>query len=111
MIQAAGCLFSIVYIVAWLGAAHAGLALYVSPIWEGVIFIACLLLRFTAPLTVFCFLGAWLAWQWPSLFALLLAAPSLAFALPAMLGALVTRGLNIVRGRRGGRDGSRDPGV
>ncbi len=86
----------VAYGVTQLYAAWVGADLYIGTFWTGAMIVGCLLTRFTLPLTVFAFLGAWVVWLWPWYWAALFAAPGLAFMLLGLgsdaLGALTRRG-------------------
>ncbi|MFA5965859.1 MAG: hypothetical protein WC804_17730 [Sphingomonas sp.] len=97
--QAVGCIVILIYGVAQIWAAFAGAAFYTSTFWGGVIVIACLMLRFTLPLTIFGFLGAMMVWGWAWYWAALFVAPGLAFVIPHVLAQLVGFAMGAIRGR------------
>lgn len=92
-------LVGLVYFIAQLVAARDGIAHFWGSGWAiGIIFL-CMVFRFTLPITVGAFLGAWLVWQWHWALAGLFAAPGLALALPSMLAGLIGLTVSFFRRR------------
>jgi hypothetical protein len=89
--QAIGCLLFAVYGIAQIVAAYVGLDYYLG-LWAVLIFIVCMFLRFTLPLTVASFLCAMNVWQWHWFLALIFAAPGLLLVIPSILGSLIESG-------------------
>jgi hypothetical protein len=90
----------IAYAVTVICAAYAGLNLVLVG-WLTVLAIfACLFTRFTLPLTVAAFFGAWKAWEWHPVLALLFVAPGLVLVVPSVLAHIVAGTIGAFRGRR-----------
>lgn len=87
--QILGCAFFAIFAVIQLWAAFVGADLYVGIFWGLVIFALCVVTRFTLPITVFGFLGAWKGWEWPWWGALLLTFPGLLIAVPSMFATVL----------------------
>lgn len=77
---------------AWSGANH-----YIGAIATVVLFFVTIGLRFTLPITIFAFFGAWVVWGWAWYWALLLALPSLAIALPSLAAGTFDWARSVVR--------------
>jgi hypothetical protein len=87
--QVIGIILFLAFGIAQIIAGFVGISYYFGPIMTVIIFAACLFLRFSLPITVFGFLGAMYAWDWPWWGALLFSFPGLLFAIPALLAGLM----------------------
>lgn len=83
------CCDSLVYGIAQLVAALAGLGHHLGPVWAVVILAATLTFRFTLPVTVGALLGATNVWGCHWLGALVFAMPGLVFVVPAVPSAVL----------------------
>lgn len=87
--QSIGCVLFAIYGVAQLYAAFLGIDHYIGPGWSVAVFIACLWFRFTLPLTIAGFFGAWVVWEWHWALAAIFIAPGLLLAIPSIMGSVV----------------------
>lgn len=87
--QAIGCVLFALYGIAQMYAAALGLEAYVGAGWAAAIFIACLFLRFTLPLTIAAFFCARDIWDWHWALALVFVAPGLLFIIPSVISGLL----------------------
>lgn len=71
----------------WLGVL--GLAELIGVDWAIVVALALLLCRLTLPLQIAIFVGAFAAWHWPLLLAVIVAAPRLVLVLPGLISTLL----------------------
>lgn len=89
----------LIYMIAVLAAAIDGIASYWGGLGAALVVVACFFLRFTLPLTVGAFLGAYQVWGWPLVLALLFVAPGLVFVIPGIFAALLAPLLRYLEGR------------
>jgi hypothetical protein len=78
----------IVFGIAQLVAGFQGISYELGAVWAYIGLAAALIFRFMLPITVGSFFGAMNVWGWPWYFALLFAAPGLAFLALIIPGAL-----------------------
>lgn len=97
-----GCLLFGIYGLAQLAAAAIGLDAYVGGIWGTVIFVACLYLRFTLPLTIAAFFCAKDVWEWHWALALVFVFPGLLLVIPSIFASIFEIGRDALRSRRSG---------
>ncbi|MFI4869804.1 MAG: hypothetical protein ACHQDD_10725 [Steroidobacterales bacterium] len=71
----------------WLGVL--GLAAVIAVPWAIVVAVALLLCRLTLPLQTAMFVGAFTAWHWPLLPAVIVAAPRLVLVLPGLISTFL----------------------
>lgn len=104
----AGLLLFLAYGVAQIYAGFIGIEHHLGAIWAWLALIASLLFRFTLPISIGAFFGAWQVWGWPWPLAAVFAAPGLLLIIPGAMAAIfaAARGERVVirvRGRQGGR--------
>lgn len=88
------------YFSAVLYAASDGIGHFWGGGWATAIIIASLVLRFSLPIVIGAFLGAWLIWHWHWAAAALFASPGLLLMVPAAVVALATMIADRARVRR-----------
>lgn len=86
-----GALLFFGYGIAQIVAASFGFELWVGGVWSWVIVVACMFFRFTLPITVGAFFGAYEGWGWHWAAALVFAVPGLLLVVPGILGTIMTR--------------------
>lgn len=74
-----GYLALVSYALALAVAAFSGISFYFGPIWAVVGMLAILLIRFSLPIVILAFIGAFNAWEWHWLAALALVTPGIVF--------------------------------
>lgn len=78
------------YGVAQISAGYIGVDEYMGTWWAVGTIVLALLFRFTLPLTIGAFYGAWVVWGWHWLLAALFAAPGLAFVIPGVISGIAS---------------------
>ena len=91
--QGISTLFFIIYGISQIFACYAGVDFHFGSLWAWVVIIASFVLRFSLPVTVGAFFGAWQVWHWHWIVAAIFAAPGLALLVPGMFLSL-TEGIN-----------------
>ena len=66
--------------------------------WACTAFIAAFAFRFSLPLTIFAFCGAYYLWHWDLFWALCLAMPGLLFMVPAIILGLLSASYEKIKG-------------
>jgi len=89
-----GGLLFIAYIYLFIDASFSYIQIEFGSGWAWAAIIAAFLFRFSLPLVIFSFCGAYYLWDWNILFALGLAAPGILIMIPAAIGMLIETILN-----------------
>jgi hypothetical protein len=85
-----GVVLLLVYGLVALAAGFYGIAAEAGQVWALMALLCAILFRFTLPLAVGTFLCAYKVWDWPWPFAVLFAAPGLAFMLTGVVAAALS---------------------
>ena len=86
-----GCVGWLLLGLVQIGAGFAGIADHWGVGWAILALIAMFVFRFSLPITIGAFFAARDLWGWHWLFAILFAAPGLAFMIPGVISSIISR--------------------